>query len=89
MKIELKDLPKEGLVDFFSLHCNPCKMMEPLIDKMQDDGVKIVRVDVDENPELAEYFQVMSVPTFVGIRDGKEKARKIGAAPEAELRKLL
>lgn len=89
MKIELKDLPKNGLVDFHAEWCAPCRMMEPLVDKLQDDGIKVVRVNVDENTELAEYFQVMSVPTFVGMKNGKEVSRKTGAMPEAELRKLL
>lgn len=89
MKIELTDLPKNGIVDFFSSHCNPCKMMEPLVDKIQADGIKVIRIDVDDNPEIAEYFQVMSVPTFIGMKNGKEVIRKAGAMPEAELRKLL
>lgn len=89
MKIKLNDLPKEGIVDFHAKWCSPCRMMEPLVDKIQNDGIKVVRVDVDENPELAEYFQVMSVPTFVGMKNGKEATRKSGAIPEKELRKLL
>lgn len=89
MKIELKDLPRNGLVDFHASWCAPCKMMEPIVDKIQSEGIKVVRVDVDENPELAQYFSVMSVPTFVGMKNGKEASRKIGAVPEAELKKLL
>jgi len=89
MKVELKDLPKNGLVDFYATWCGPCKMMEPIVDKIQDAGIRVVRVDVDENPDLAEYFRVMSVPTFVGIKNGKESSRKIGAMPESELLKLL
>jgi len=87
--MELKDLPKNGLIDFFTTWCSPCKQMEPIIDKLQENGIKIVRVDVDEEKEISQYFQIMSIPTFVSMKNGKEHKRQVGAVSEKKLLELL
>jgi len=82
-------IPDNGLIDFYADWCAPCKMMEPIMDKLRIEGVKVLKVNVDEQPELSEYFGIRSIPTFVSIKDGKEHNRLLGANPESKLREIL
>jgi thioredoxin 1 len=69
------------LVDFYAEWCGPCKMAAPIIDEMADeykDKVLIVKLDVDQNQETAGTFGVMSIPTMILFKDGKEADRKVG-----------
>lgn len=80
------------LVDFWAGWCGPCKMLAPTIDKLaqQYDGRVVVgKVDVDEEGELASRFGVMSIPTVVLIRDGKEVGRLVGVQPPAAFARLV
>ncbi len=70
-----------AMVDFWASWCGPCKMISPLIESMaqQYDGQVLVgKVDVDEEPELARRFGVMSIPTVVFLKNGQEFDRKVG-----------
>ena len=87
--MELKDLPEDGIVDFYATWCAPCRMMEPILDKMIEEGITVTKVNVEENEELAEYFGITGVPTYVSIQEGKEKQRLVGAVPEAHLRSII
>ena len=72
------------LVDFWASWCGPCKMLAPTVDKLAEkyDGKVIVgKVDVDEEQELARQFGVMSIPTVVFLKNGKEVDRKVGVMP--------
>jgi thioredoxin 1 len=72
---------KPVLVDFFATWCGPCKMAAPVIDELADqyDGkAVVVKVDVDENQATASAYGVMSIPTMVLFKDGKEVERKVG-----------
>ena len=74
------DLPV--LIDFFATWCGPCRMMAPVIEQIaqeQEGTIKVIQVDVDENGSLAQACGVVSVPTFVALKDGKIVGRTVGA----------
>ena len=77
----------EVLVDFFATWCGPCRMLGPVLEEVSNDrvGVKIVKIDVDECPNLARSFGVMSVPTLILFKDGKEVSKENGFIPKEEL----
>ncbi|MGI6077621.1 MAG: thioredoxin [Fastidiosipilaceae bacterium] len=80
------------LVDFFAEWCGPCKMMSPILDELANEvgaKAKVAKINVDENPELSQQFNVMSVPTLYVVKNGEVVNKVIGARPKAELLKLL
>ena len=81
-----------AMVDFWASWCGPCKMVSPVIDKLAEDydgKVLTGKVNVDDEPELAERFNVMSIPTVVFLKNGAEVDRKIGVMPEAAFKGVL
>lgn len=74
------------LVDFYADWCGPCRMLSPILEEMskenKDESVQFVKVNVDENRELAGAFNVMSIPTVVIIKDGKVVDQHIGVMPK-------
>ncbi|MDD6331092.1 MAG: thioredoxin [Clostridium sp.] len=79
------------LVDFWATWCGPCQMVGPIVEQLAEEQseVKIVKVDVDQAQEIAGRYGVLSIPTFVLFKDGKEVRREVGALPKAALRKLI
>ena len=76
------------LVDFWAEWCGPCKMLTPVLESVAnklDGKVKIVKVDVDESPDLAQRFGIMSVPTMILFKKGQQAAAFSGYMPEAML----
>jgi thioredoxin 1 len=76
------------LVDFWAEWCGPCKMVAPILDEIaeeHDGKIRIAKLNVDDNPEIARRFSVMSIPTLIVFRDGKEAARIIGAKGKGQL----
>ena len=72
------------MVDFWATWCGPCKMLAPVIDSIAGkygDKAVIAKVDVDANPGLAAKYGVMSIPTVIFFKDGKEIDRKVGVQP--------
>lgn len=69
------------LVDFFATWCGPCKMTGPIIDQLAEElkNVKFVKIDVDQNQELASEYQVFSIPTFLVFKDGQVVNQFVGA----------
>lgn len=80
------------LVDMWATWCGPCRTVSPALEQLAAEragGLKLVKVDVDKSPGLAQRFSVRSVPTLMIFRDGKMLARQAGAAPVATLRSWL
>ena len=80
------------LVDFYADWCQPCKQIAPLLEEIaaeNGDAVRVCKVDVSENPELAEKFGVMSIPFVMSFKDGKVYKQSIGAVPKAALLGLI
>lgn len=77
---------KEGvvLVDFFATWCGPCKMQAPVLEELKEDrsDVKLVKIDVDQETEIAREYGVMSIPTLILFKDGKEVAKNVGFMPK-------
>ena len=83
---------KPVLVDFYAEWCGPCKMAAPMVDKLAEtyaDKILIGKVNVDENQEAAQKYNVMSIPCMVVFKGGQEVARKVGFAGEAGIVKLI
>ncbi len=80
------------LIDFWANWCGPCRMMSPVIDKIAEemgDKVKVCKVNVDENHELAEKYEIMTIPAFIIVKNGAETGRTIGVQPKEDIIKLI
>lgn len=80
------------LVDFWAPWCGPCRMVEPVLAELAAEragALKVVKVNVDENPQLAARFEAMSIPLLVIMREGREADRIVGAAPKAQIEQRL
>lgn len=75
------------LVDFWATWCGPCRMLAPVIEELEAEraDLKVCKVDIDRNPELAAQFGVMSIPTVILFRDGKAAATSVGLVPKEKL----
>ena len=76
-----------AVVDFFATWCGPCKMLAPILESVEKEteGVAFCRVDVDQAPDLARRFGIMSIPTLIFFRDGNEFAKTVGVLRKPEL----
>ena len=90
-KTDFEEKVKSGkyVVDFFATWCGPCKMLSPVLDQIAPDleaeDVTIIKVDVDQAPDLAEKFGVMSIPTLLLVKDGEHLATEQGFKPANQL----
>ena len=88
---EVLNSEKPVLVDFWAPWCGPCRMVAPLVDEIAVEraDIKVGKVNVDEQPQLAAQFGVMSIPTLVVMKDGKVTNKAVGARPKAQILGLL
>lgn len=75
------------LIDFYADWCGPCKMLSPVVDQIaeENENVKVVKINVDNAQDLAMKYQVMSIPTLVVIKEGKEINRSVGLRDKSEI----
>lgn len=77
------------LVDFWATWCAPCRMQGPAIDQLAEAGYNAVKVNVDEEPELAAQFNVMSIPTLILFKNGEPVEKMVGVQSKDKLQSLL
>ena len=82
------DSKEEVLVDFYADWCGPCKMLSPIMDEISKT-IKVVKVNVDDESELAEEYGIMSIPCVIAFKDGKEVNRSVGLRPKEDIESLL
>lgn len=88
---EVVNSSKPVLLDFWASWCGPCRMVSPLIDEIADEQtqVKVGKVNVDEQPALAEQFGIMSIPTLVVLKNGEVIKKRTGAGSKQDILAML
>ena len=84
---EVLNSEKPVLLDFFASWCGPCRMVGPILNEIAEEreDIKVCKVDIDEQPELASRYRVMSVPTLMVLKDGNIVEQSIGAKPKHQI----
>lgn len=80
------------LIDFYADWCGPCRMLSPVVEEIANEtptGLKVCKINVDEQPALSQQFGVMSIPTLIVMRDGKVVAQNVGAIPKKQILQML
>ncbi|WP_418474312.1 thioredoxin [Frisingicoccus sp.] len=88
---EIIESEKTVLLDFWAGWCGPCRMLSPIVDEIagEREDIKVAKINVDEQQELAAAFQVMSIPTLVVMKDGKIVSKTMGVRPKKQVLSLL
>ena len=88
---EVMNSEKPVLIDFWAPWCGPCRMVVPIIDEIaaEHPEYKVVKINVDEEPELASQYRVASIPTLVVMKSGLEVERSVGARPKNQILAML
>ncbi len=88
---EVLNSDKPVLLDFWAAWCTPCKMVSPIIEEIASEvkDAKVGKINIDEEPELAAAFNVMSIPTLAVMKNGKIIDSMVGARPKSTIMKLL
>ena len=79
------------LVDFFAEWCGPCRMLSPIVEQIAEEreDIKVVKINVDEEPELAAAFSVVSIPSLFVVKQGKIAKQSVGALPKAKILAMI
>lgn len=79
------------LIDFWASWCGPCRMLSPVIDEIAEEvkSTKVCKINVDEQPELAQQFGVMSIPTLIVMKDGKIANKTLGVQPKSSVLTMI
>lgn len=90
-KEEVLEAQNPVLVDFWAAWCHPCQMIAPTLEEIAEkhDSIRIAKLNVDENPDLASDYKVMSIPTMIVFNEGKEAKRLVGALPKQRIMEEL
>ena len=84
---EVLDSDKPVLLDFFASWCGPCRMVGPILDEIAEEreDIKVCKVNIDEQPELAHRYRIMTIPTLMVLKDGNIVDQSIGAKPKHQI----
>ena len=87
----VKNSEKTVLIDFYADWCGPCRMVSPIVDQIAQENPQylIAKVNVDDQPELAKAFGVVSIPTLIVMKNGEVVDKAIGAKPKAQILEML
>ena len=88
---EVLNTEKPVLLDFWASWCGPCRRVSPIVDEIADErgDLKVGKINVDEQPELASQFQIMSIPTLIVIKNGEITNRSVGVSPKQQILSML
>lgn len=88
---EVLESEKIVLIDFYATWCNPCKILSPTVEQVANEreDIKVVKIDVDENQDIANKYRIYSMPTLVVIADGVEIDRAVGVISKEEIENML
>ncbi len=89
---EIINQDKPVLVDFFATWCGPCKMQAPILEELKQrvgDTASIIKIDVDQNPQVTAQYQIRSVPTLIIFKNGEIRWKQSGVFPTNELERLI
>ena len=88
-KEEVMNSDKPVLIDFWATWCGPCRRQAPVVEELAEAGYEVGKVDVDKEPSLAQQYKIMSIPTLLVFKEGKETARFVGLTSKTELEAAL